>query len=342
MMFSSKYFDNHSSLVSFFDKSTGLKSFVAIHNKYENIPSFGATRIWKYKSEQSAADEAIRLSRLMSYKSALAGLPCGGAKAVILDVFSSKQKALNAYSQKVNILNGSFVTGADVGIFMQDVIDMKKVSKYMVGTKVDPAKYTVDGMILALKVALKHKFKSDSFARTYAIQGMGKIGYGFMKTIYNDASEIYISDIDQLLLSEIYKKYPKVKIVKLKEINKLKVDVFCPCALSDVITERNISFLNCKIILGGANCQLEKDGLADILYNKKILYIPDYVANAGGVISVFSEYEKITLDSKICQKVKIIEENVDKIISISNKKGVSPLKVSNNIAEEFFKKQKKQ
>lgn len=341
-MFDSKYFNNHSGVISFYDDKSGLKSFVAIHNKYENIPSFGATRIWRYNDEKSAIDEAVRLSNLMSYKSALGGLPCGGAKAVIIDNFKDKKLALKAYAQKVNILNGSFVTGADVGVSMQDVVGMKNISRYMVGTKVDPAKYTVDGMILALKVALKYKFKSENFSRTYAIQGMGKIGYGFMERIYSEAQDICISDIDQSLLKNIVKDYPKVKIVDSKKITNVKADIFSPCALSDVINKNNISNLNFEIIIGGANCQLENNDLADDLFNKNILYIPDYVANAGGVISVFSEYENIVSDKKISQKIKIIENNVEKIIFLSNKKGVSTLRISNKMAESFFKKQRRQ
>ena len=243
-------FDNHKLVVLVYNKNTGLKGFIAIHRINSKFPAFGATRIWNYKDSSDALTDALRLSKTMSYKAALAGLHCGGAKAVLIsDGIQNKSAFFKSYAEEINHLGGSFITGADVGVERDDVIKMRRFSKFFVGTKVDPVKFTGLGLLYSIQTCLKEVFGSESlYDRTFAIQGVGKVGSELLKLIYTSAKKIYITDVNKKTLKDIKKRFPKVVTVSPSEIFRKKVDVLSPCALGNSINRQNLSSIRSKII----------------------------------------------------------------------------------------------
>lgn len=336
-------FDNHQSVVYLNDPVSGLRGFIAFHKNSKTVPSFGATRFLQYESETDAIRDALRLSKLMSYKSALAGLKYGGAKAVIMrnDKFQ-KDKVLKAYAQRLNELSGRFITGTDVGLDLNDLKKMKKESKYFVGIKSNPEKYTAVGLLVSIEAACKKVFKNENLrGRTFAIQGVGKVGHEFLKIVYKNAGKIYISETNNERLKLIQQLFPKVIITEPDKIQKQKVDIYMPCALSSALNKKTIKELNCKIIIGSANNQLESKDVADKIYDKGIFYGPDYVVNAGGLISVVDEYEHADFDAdRIEGKVRKIKKTLEEIIKKSDKEKRSPARIADEMAEKIMSKMK--
>lgn len=336
-------FDNHK-LVSFLNHpSSNLKGFIAIHRGGIKNAAFGATRFWNYQLEIEALKDALRLSKLMSYKACLAGLNHGGAKAVIISppLKSLKRNILlKAYSNYVNLLNGHFITGADVGISDRDLKLMSSVSTFIVGLKSDPVKFTVLGVFYSLQVCLKELFGSETIhGRTFAIQGLGKTGMALLELIYKDAKKIYVTDIDGVKISLAKHKFPHIEVAKVDDIYKQKVDIFCPCALSGVINTKSLSSAQFKAIIGSANNQLESDSVGELLYKMGILYGPDYVVNAGGLISVVDEYENKEVDlQRIEQRVANIKKTLKAIISKSKKQKQATNLIADEMAEKIFNK----
>src|SRR3989344_2628408 len=248
-------FDNHRLVVFLQDKKNNLRGFIAIHRADLKHPAFGATRLWHYADETEALKDALKLSKAMSYKSALAGISYGGGKGVLLDkIFNTRQKhkLLSAYSDRVNYLGGHFVTGTDVGLDKKDVAFMSRSTPFVTGLKVDPSRFTAVGLFYAIKVCLKEIFNSDEIeGRSFAIQGVGKVGGDLLSLIYPHAKDVFVSDVDPEALKKIKKHYPKVKVVTPDDIHKQKVDVFSPCALSNGVNSKVIPQLSCKIICGG-------------------------------------------------------------------------------------------
>jgi leucine dehydrogenase len=337
-----KEFDNHRFVSFFCDPKTGLQGFIALHRgNGSNIPSFGATRFVPYRNLLDALKDSLKLSKLMSYKAALAGIQYGGAKGVIL--FNSQKTAkkellLKAYAQKVSMLDGRFITGADVGISKKDVKTMSRLSPYFVGVSTDPVKYTALGLIEGIKVCLRECFGSEELTnRSFAIQGMGKIGAELLKNIYSKAGKIYVTDIDNSTIKQIKKSYPKIEAVDPKDIYKLKVDIFSPCALSNSLNSETVSKLRCKIIAGGANNQLESAAIGELIRKLGILYAPDYIVNAGGLISVVDEYEHKRIDEKrILKRVQHTAVTLNKVIQKSKATKLATNIIADQLAEEIF------
>lgn len=334
-------FDNHKLVTHFSDKDSGLRGYVAIHRTIEGHPSLGATRLWSYRSETEALCDSLRLSRLMSYKSALAGLPYGGAKAVLIatpKMLKHRADAFRAYAEKINYLGGQFVTGTDVGVEDKDISLMQKTTNFVIGTKIDPAYYTAISVVNAIEVALdKAVGRPEPSRRKFAIQGIGKTGSNILKLLYKNSDTIYMADIDKQKLKAIKKKFPKVKIVRPDDIHKQEVDVFVPCALSGVLNSKNIKELRCSVVAGSANNQLNTPAAGDLLYKLGILYAPDYASNAGGLISVVDEMEnKRPSKKRILGRIEKVRTMLEKIFEESEKKKIPTNIVANKIAEKIF------
>jgi leucine dehydrogenase len=343
-----KEFDDHA-LISFAeDKASGLQAVIAVHRANPTVPSFGATRFWHYASDIEGVKDALRLSRLMSYKAALAGLNCGGAKGVIIaehdpnDVHdATRAQLLEAYAARVNLLGGRFVTGTDVGVKQEDLDTMRKVSRHIIGFNDNSTEFTAIGVFESVKAALVETFGSSEFTgRSFAIQGLGKVGEGLLSLIYDPVSSsgtIFISDIDPARVKVVKDKYPRVKVVSPEEIDRQEVDVFAPCALSGAVNHKNIDRLTVKIVVGGANNQLESESLGDALHTRKILYAPDYVVNAGGLIAIFDEYQNPSYDrARVAQAVQHIPDTLRKIFAESRAEDLAPSRVANRMAERIF------
>ncbi len=330
-------YDNHHKVVSLNNPNAGLKGCIAIHRKNKDAPSFGATRIWEYEDSLEGLRDALRLSRLMSYKAALAGLPCGGAKGVIFmpKELRDRKNLLLSYAKEVNLLNGDFITGTDVGLSQDDLKLMKTVSNFFVGMNGDAAQSTALGIYYGIEASLEFL---TTQGKIFAIQGLGKIGESLLSLLYLKADKIYVSDIDKSLCQKIKRKFPNIVVVKPSEIHKQEVDVFAPCALGAVINSKTVSELNCKIVAGGANGQLENEDTGTVLYKLGILYSPDYVINAGGLISVFDEYEGIVNKDNQALEKKIfkIKDRLLEIYKTSQEEKTPTNIVANKIAEKVF------
>lgn len=334
-------FDDHKLIAFNFDKASGMRGYITIHRINDGHPSFGATRYWHYKSDKEALKDALRLSKTMSYKAAMAGLPGGGAKAVLINYDSTdkrKKAILREYARRVNYLSGKFVTGSDVGLTKEDVKEMKRISPYFVGTRVSPEKFTALGIYYSIKVSLKYIYGSDNLSnRSFSIQGLGKVGTELLKLLYEEEPTIYATDIDEKRAVSVKKNFPNISLLSVNTLHRRKVNVFSPCALSNCINFNNVSELSCDMVLGGANNQLEDKQLALVLHKMGILYCPDYVVNAGGLISVFDEYENRKLSVKrIKSNVKRVGKTLKKILTESEERKKSPLEVADEMAEKIF------
>lgn len=335
-------FDEHKLIVFVHDKKGRLRGFIAVHRSGAKNLSFGGTRFLKYDTTVDALRDALRLSKMMSYKCALAGINYGGAKGVIIDnpKLSSKKDVIIDYARAVDYLGGRYISGADVGITWEDSRLMKSHTPYVGGFSRDITKETGLGIMFALEACLGEVFASVSLnERSFSIQGVGKIGADVLERLYSKAKDIVIADIDPKKIALVKKKFPKVRVVSPEEILSQNVDVFVPCALSGILNKKTIPALECKIICGGANNQLADNNLADKLRAKKILYAPDYVVNAGGLVSVIDEHENADYnEERISKRLKNIKRTLESIFAESKKKKVSPVAVANKRAESFFQK----
>lgn len=338
-----KEFDNHRRVYYLDNQARGLKGFIAIHRKNKNSPSFGATRLWQYQDPSDALSDALRLSRMMSYKSALADLPCGGAKGVIIApqhlTGEKRRTLLLAYTEEVNKLGGEFITGADVGISDEDLKLLKSASKFFVGTNTNPTEYTAIGVHTAIKTCLEFIYGNNNLSTiTIALQGLGKIGQALLRLIYKEVKQIFAADVNPAVVKNLQKIYPCISIVAPSEIYKQNVDVFSPCALSHSLTVKSVDELKCRIVAGGANNQLENDSIGDKLFARGILYAPDYVINAGGLISVYDEYEHggISDVARVLKKISAINDTLRHILSESKKRKIATNRIANEIAEAKF------
>lgn len=335
-------FDKHLLVVSLDNKPAKLKGYIAIHRK-KKLPSFGATRFWDYKSKKAALKDVLRLSKLMSYKCAMAGLPYGGAKAVIIKPRGkfSKEKILKAYSAELNKLKGIFITGTDVGLSISDLYNAKKYTEYLVGFSTNPEEATAIGVADSLSVSLDHVYGISEYSKfSFAIQGVGKVGSELLDIlILGGAKNIYIADIDRKKVKELKKKYPFIKSVSPRKVYNQKVDVFCPCALSGDLNSKTIKQLKCKIIVGSANNQLENEDVGKQLHQQRVLYAPDYIVNSGGLISVVDEfrYGKSNKE-RLYRYISKISINLKKILRESKKKNEPPFIIAENIGLSIINK----
>lgn len=333
-------FDNHEDISYMFDDDGLIRAIIAFHRCRPGRPSFGATRYFSYISAQEAVRDALRLSKLMSYKAALAGLPYGGAKAVIIGkgiLPSKRRKILRRYAEKICEFKGRFITGTDMGLEVSDIRFMNDIAPYFVGLRVDPTYYTAVGIITAIKICLEERFgDSDITGRTFAIKGTGKIGYELLKRLSPSARKIYVADIDEKKLIAVKEKFPNAIIVPTDEIAGLKVDVFSPCAIPHSLDEKSASKFQCAIIAGGANNQLENPAVSEKLFRSGILYAPDYVINAGGLISVACEYENVTDQKTIVARVKNIGVTLKNIFTESRRRDIAPALIADRMAQKIL------
>jgi len=229
------------------DRESGLKGFIAIHRGNSRYPAFGATRLWHYASFSDALKDVLLLSKLMSRKTALAGLRYGGGKGVIIGKpknASNKNTLLKAYAQRLNLLGGSFITGADVGLTQHDVKTMRKETPYVVGLRSDPAQFTALGLLYAIHACMKEIFGRETInGRSFAIQGLGKVGFELLKLIYPESKNVFVSDVNKKTVARVKSRFPNIKVVNQSEIHKQKVDVYSPCALGDHLIRK--TFLKC-------------------------------------------------------------------------------------------------
>lgn len=333
-------FDNHALVVPIEDVFVGLKGFIVVHRD-RGAPSLGATRLWIYASEKEALRDALRLSRLMSYKSALAGLPYGGAKAVLIHspgALTDRAAFFRAYAQRVDELVGQFVTGTDVGVNNTDLQVMREATPFVIGDGVNSAYFTAIGVLYGIQESLKYRSGSPEIAgKSFAIQGVGKTGLELLKLIYDEAGEIFVTDINPGRIALARHFFPKVQVVSPAEIHTQAVEVFAPCALAHALTGATVPELRCKIVAGSANNQLQQEKLGAQLLSRGILYAPDYVINAGGLISVVDQFTNTTHDpDRIKQQLLKIPQSLRGIFERSAREGMAADIIADTMAAEII------
>lgn len=326
----------HEQILFCHDRASGLRSIIAIHDASPGS-AMGATRLWPYATEAAALRDVLRLSRGMTYKAACANIPVGGAKAVI--IARPEQKTgdlLRAYGQFVNRLNGRFVTGQDVNLTAQDVCQIRRETPYVVGTQErsgGPVADTALGVMLGIRAAVQfQRHQSDLRGLKVAVQGLGNVGSLLCRHLYEQGVTLFVSDIDADRVNQISQRYGATAIAP-QDIYSLEVDVFSPCALGAILNNQTIQQLKATIVAGCANNQLDderRDGQR--LADQGVLYCPDYVINAGGLINVYHEmvgYE----EAKALQHVREIYHTLTEIFEQSQALGISTRAASHRLAE---------
>lgn len=292
-VFSHLEFDNHEQVAFFNDEKSGLKAIVAIHNT--NLgPSLGGCRMWPYANDEEALTDVLRLSRGMTYKSALAGLPLGGGKCVIIgDPRKDKSpELLHSLGEYIEGLSGAYITAEDSGTSVADMKVIGERTQYASGVVEggkhggDPSPSTAYGTFVGLKAAVKHRLDKASLSGVkVAIQGVGNVGYYLAKYLSDEGAELIVADIFDAHVERAAKELG-ARVVSPNEIYAVNADVFAPCAMGGSVNSDTIEQLKCSVIAGAANNQLSRPEIAEQLVRKEILYAPDYVINAGGIIDV--------------------------------------------------------
>lgn len=333
----------HEQVVFCHDKSVGLKAIIAIHNTALG-PALGGTRMWAYKTEAEALVDVLRLSKGMTYKAAAAGLNLGGGKAVIIgDPKTQKTEGLfRAFGQFVNSLNGKYITAEDVGTGVQDMEYVYMESPWVTGIPKDfggsgdPSPYTAHGVLMGIKASCKEKLGTDELKGIrVAVQGLGNVGTNLVKYLTQEGAKVIVADIDNDKVKRHVDQY-KVESMTTEQILFADCDVLAPCALGAVVNDQSIGKLKCKVIAGGANNQLAEHKHGDQLRELNILYAPDYVINAGGLMNVFVELEGYSSD-RAFEKTRKVYDNCAKVFQIAKKENIGTHIAADRLAEERMK-----
>ncbi|MBM3449161.1 MAG: Glu/Leu/Phe/Val dehydrogenase [Bacteroidetes bacterium] len=332
---------NHEQVVFSQDNAAGLKSIIAIHNTTLG-PAVGGTRMWLYSSEADALTDVLRLSRGMTYKSALAGLNIGGGKAVIIaDSRNDKNEALmRSFGKFVDGLGGRYITAEDVGIGTRDMEYVKMETDHVVGLPDymggggDPSPVTAYGVYMGMKASMKELSGSDSLAgKTILVQGVGHVGEYLVDYLVKENANVLITDIHEDRVKEVVSKYG-VKSILPNEVYSTKMDIYSPCALGATVNAETLNQLTCSIICGAANNQLaaeEEDGKR--LLEKGILYAPDYLVNAGGIINCYWEIIGYNRSASLSQAEEIYN-TTRKIYALSKEQNIPTYLAANQLAEQ--------
>lgn len=293
-------FDNHEQIVFCNDKDTGLKAIIGIHNTVLG-PALGGTRMWKYTNEWEALNDVLRLSRGMTYKSAISGLNLGGGKAVIIgdSKVDKTPEMIAKFGQYVNSLSGRYITAEDVGTTTADMDLIRKHTEYVtgisesIGGSGNPSPVTAYGVYMGMKAAAKYKFGTDNLeGKRVLVQGIGHVGETLVDYLTAEGAKVIIADINEDRLKEIGNKYG-AKIYTGDDLYSADVDIYAPCALGATINDDTIGRLKAQVIAGAANNQLANEiKHGQMLKDKGILYAPDFLINAGGIINVYAEIVK--------------------------------------------------
>lgn len=322
------------------DKESGLKAIIAIHDTTLG-PALGGCRMWTYASEEQAIEDALRLARGMTYKNAAAGLNLGGGKTVIIgDPFKDKNEEMfRALGRFIQGLNGRYITAEDVGTTVSDMDIIHEETNYVTGispafgSSGNPSPITAYGVYLGMKAAAKEAFGEESLkGKKIAVQGLGNVAYTLCEYLHRDGAQLIVTDINQNAIDRVVENFDAVAVAP-DEIYKQDVDIFAPCALGAIINDETIPQLKAKVIAGSANNQLQESRHGQILHEKGILYAPDYVINAGGVINVADELYGYNRD-RAMKRVETIYESLTKIFAISKEEDIPTYAAANRLAEQ--------
>jgi leucine dehydrogenase len=346
-LFTHHEFDHHEQVVFCHDQASGLRAIIAIHNTHRG-PALGGCRMYPYASEEAALNDVLRLSKGMTYKSAIANLPLGGGKSVILgNPGSDKTPTLmRAMGEAVERLGGRYIVAEDSGTSVADMLLMGEMTKHVSGIAEkcdaagncrsgDPSPMTARGTFVGIQAAVKHRLgRADLDGVRVAIQGIGNVGHHLAKQLHDAGAKIWIADINHAAVTQMVEELG-VTAVANEAIYDQDVDVFAPCALGAIINDQTIPRLRATIVAGAANNQLAEKRHGAALAAKGILYAPDYVINAGGVIDVCYERDNIQ-QVQIIQQVDAIGETLHEIFKRADAQHKPTYELADQLAEERF------
>ena len=331
---------NHEQVIFCHDKDTGLKAMIAIHDTTLG-PALGGTRMWNYASEEEALVDVLRLSEGMTYKAAAAGLNLGGGKAVIIgDYKKDKSEGMfRAFGQYINTLNGRYITAEDVGTTVRDMEQVYMETPWVTGIPKglggsgDPSPYTAHGVLMAIKASCMEKLGTENLNGVrVAVQGLGNVGSNLVKYLSEEGAIITIADIDQERVKQVAETY-NCEVVGPDAISEVECDVYAPCALGATVNDQSIPKLKCKIVAGGANNQLAETRHGDALREMGILYAPDFVANAGGLMNVFAELEGYSVERAL-ERTTSVYENMMMVFAKAKEENVSTVNAAYKVAKQ--------
>jgi leucine dehydrogenase len=333
-------FDDHEGVHLFRDHATGLTAIIAIHST--NLgPAAGGTRFWHYADKSDAITDALRLSRGMSYKNAMAGLPAGGGKAVILASGDGTKspEMLDAFARAVDSLGGRYITAQDVGMSEADMVRLSQSTAHVAGlpgkSGGDPGPSTARGVYLGVCAAVKRALKRDSVRGVHiAIQGVGSVGGGLARWLAKDGARLTLADADPQRAEALAAEFG-AQAVPAETIMTVEADVLSPCALGAILTSESIANLRVAAIAGGANNQLATAAQGAELAARSILYAPDYVINAGGIINVLRHIDGAG-DAEINARIDTIPHRLNQIWDDSAATGDTPAQVADRMAQRLI------
>ena len=338
-------FDGHEQVVFCNDKVSGLKAIIAIHDTTCG-PALGGTRMWNYASAGEGLTDALRLSRGMTYKNVLAGLDLGGGKAVIFgDSRTEKtEDKIRAYARFVESLGGKYITAEDVGITSADAEIMATESKHVAGTEQrgcgDPSPYTALGTFAGLKAAARHVFGTDNLTgKTVSVQGLGNVGFRLAQFLHDAGAKLIVSDVYQPSVDKAVARFAAT-VVDPNLAHAVECDIYAPCALGATINPQTISDIRAKVVAGAANNQLASAAEGKDLQKRGILYTPDYVINAGGVISVAMSRINGS-DAHVLEKVNAIADTLTNIFQRAEIEKTCTSAISDAMALEMLAARRK-
>lgn len=333
------YSMGHEEVIFVQDKSCGLKAIIGIHDTTLG-PALGGTRLWPYASEEDALIDVLRLSRGMTYKNAISGLNLGGGKAVIIADPKDKNEALfRSFGRFIESLNGRYITAEDVNTSVDDIEHIFTETNYVTGVAQanggsgNPSPYTALGVFRGIEASVTKAFgKRDLKGKTIAIQGVGSVGFELAKLLHEAGASIVYTDVNERNIQRMKEGVPSAKFVAPNEIFGVACDVYAPCALGASVNDETIPQLKAKIVCGAANNQLKEDRHGLILKEKGILYAPDYLVNAGGVMNVSIEFEGWA-DSKSRRMVDTIYDKTLEVFKIAEEQNIPVNKAADVMAE---------
>lgn len=326
------------------DKNSGLKAIIAIHDTTLG-PALGGLRMWNYESEEEAIIDALRLARGMTYKNAAAGLNLGGGKTVLIgDPRKDKNEEMfRAFGRFVQGLNGRYITAEDVGTTEKDMDIIYEETDFVTGISPEfgssgnPSPVTAYGLYKGMKAAVEEYFGDASLeGKTVAVQGVGSVAYNLCKYLHDEGANLIVSDINEDAVKRAVEAFG-AKAVDPNDIYSVECDVFSPCALGGIINDNTIPQLKAKVIAGSANNQLKEDRHGDILNELGIVYAPDYVVNAGGVINVADELYGYNRE-RAMRKVEQIYTNTKRVFEIAKRDNIPTYVAADRMAEERIQK----
>ena len=337
----------HEAVYFYKNDSVGLSAIIAVHTTYSGV-SLGGCRIHSFKSDEEALKDVLRLSEHMTYKSLLCDLNIGGGKSVILTRGNSTKKTpqlLQAFAQAVNSLNGRYIVSVDMGSDSTDMDLLKKNTDHVIGYDDatggagDPGVYTAQGVIAGMRVVARQQWSSPSLkGKKIVVSGIGNVGWALSKSLLEEGAELVISDIDEEKIQEVKNLSSTVQTVSPENAHRESCDIFSPCAQGDVFNEQVVSELQCRVVAGAANNQLTSDSVGKEFFKRRIIYLPDFAVNSGGLIGVVTRGLRGKSLEETQERVDQIGDLIQNILQESDRKGLPTSQVASDMARKKYEK----